>query len=148
MIETMSRDELEEFAQNTLVALQELEIENEKLRLRLDTAAKVDIEVINSWRDTASRADKERNKWSRLATEMSQENQRLKAMNEKLKLTSEKILTTLDSIAKTAHDNASPKLKALKLSRVMQRIKDVANESKSEILEFFVEEPEDPDEQS
>ena len=145
MIDTMSRDELEEFSRNTLVALQELEIENENLKLNLDTAATVDIEVINGWRETAIQAEKGRNKWSNLATEMSQENQQLKEVNEKLTLASEKILTTLDSIAKTAHDNANPKLKALKLSRVMQRINDVANESKSEILAFFAEEP---DEQS
>jgi transketolase len=141
----MSRDELEEFARNTLVALRELEIENDKLKLNLDTAAHVDIEVINAWQKSAVKAEKERNKWSKLATKMSEENQQLKKMNEKLMLTSEKILTTLDSIAKTAHDNANPKLKALKLSRVMTRIKDVANEAKSEILEFFAEEP---DEQS
>jgi len=148
MIETMSRDELEEFAKNTIVALRDLEIENEKLKLNLDITAKVDIDVINGWQKSASTSEKERDKWSKLATKMSEENQQLKKTNEKLRLTAEKILTTLDSIAKTAHDNANPKLKALKLSRVMKRIKDVANEAKSEILEFWVDEPIEPDEQS
>lgn len=148
-IETMSRDDLENFAKNTIVALQMLEIENKQLLFDIESSATVDVKVINGWRDLVNSSDQEREKWSQLATEMAEKNQLIVKTNEKLRFAAEKILTTLDSIAKTAHDNADPRLKALKLSRKMKRIEDEANAAKSEILEFFADEPDiEPDEQS
>lgn len=140
-IEIMSRDELEIFAERTLLALQEADLENDQLRFDIETAATVDIDVINGWRQLVNSSEREREKWADLSTKMSEKNQQLVKANEKLMLAAEKILGTLDDIAKTAHDNSDPKMKALKLSRTMKRIEEDANLAKSEILEFFAEEP-------
>lgn len=140
-IEIMSRDELEEFAKKSILALQQLEEENRQLRFDVDSASSVDIKVINGWRSLINTSEKEREKWSNIATEVSEKNQEMKKSNDRLRLVAEKILATLDSIGKRAHDNADPKLKPLKLSRVMQRIEEEANSAKSEILEFFIDEP-------
>jgi len=140
-IETMGRAELEKLATESIVALQQLDEENKQLLFDIESSANIDVKIISGWRDLINSSETERDKWAKLATEMSLKNQALTKENERLKLVIEKILQTLDSLAKKAHDNADPKLKAIKLSRIMQKLRDEANEAKSEILGFFIEGP-------
>jgi len=91
----MPRSKLENFVFEAANAMEDLEQENAQLRMDIDDVKKIDVEVIDGWRQWNQTLDEEREKWANLATDLSTEKYFL---NEKIKRAREIIKSLLRTI--------------------------------------------------
>lgn len=130
-ISTMPRTQLEKFALQAANAMEELERENAQLKQDIDDVQKIDIKVIDGWRQWSQTVDEEREKWADTATRLSTEKQEIKEEYENAVETIENILEYLGDIESVAIEHSKEGSKVLLLrtgyKKLLKMIKEVVD---------------------
>jgi D-ribose pyranose/furanose isomerase RbsD len=141
-IATMPRKKLEEFALQAARAMEVLEQENMQLTQDVDDAKKIDMDVINGWRDWTQVIDEEREKWAAMATRLSEENQGANAELQQAVQVIETLLELLGNIASMAEEDSEDGSNAKSMRRGLKKIAKMSNAA---IARYAVVEEEEPD---
>lgn len=140
-LQVMSRDELISFSATALETIERLEKLNKQFKEDLEASGTVDVEIIWKWREWLGSMDKERDAWAQLATVLSAENKTLKAENQKMINRCEDILKMLDNVSIYASVRVDGNKPPSFLIGVIHKIKKSIDSGKSNLLEFFADEP-------
>jgi len=141
-IATMPRKKLEEFALQAARAMEVLEQENMQLTQDVDDAKKIDMDVINGWRDWTQVIDEEREKWAAMATRLSEENQGANAELQQAVQVIETLLELLGNIASMAEEDSEDGSNAKSMRRGLKKIAKMSNAA---IARYAVVEEGEPD---
>ena len=151
-VSVMTRTQLEKFALQATQTMEDLDSENAQLKMDVDDVKKIDVEVIEGWRQWSQALDEEREKWADLATRVSAEKQQLSKEHQHAIKIIESLLRTLGDIEIIAIDRSEegikpPQLRSgyKKIARMTQEAVDKYSEmdKKSEakpLAEDFVDE--------
>jgi len=124
---TMTRKQLEDFSIKAAKAMERLESENAKLRQDIDTAKKVDIDVITGWRRWMQTIDEERERWADMATRLSAENQDLKQKISSTEEESGELIRVIESIAEIALSESEDGTNAKGMRKGLKTIEKMAS---------------------
>lgn len=130
-VTTMPRTQLEKFSLQAANTMEELERENEQLKMDINDVQKIDIDVINGWRQWHQTVDEEREKWAEMATRLSTEKQILEQDYKKSVEVIESLLEVLSAIEATALEHSKQGTKTLDLrsghKKIVKRVKEAVD---------------------
>lgn len=130
-VSTMPRSQLEKFSLQAANTMEELERENEQLKMDIADVQKIDIEVINGWREWHQTVDEEREKWAEMATRLSTEKQQVEQDYKKAVEVIESLLEVLNAIEATALEHSGHGTKTLDLraghKKIVKRVKEAVD---------------------
>lgn len=121
-VSSMPRSRLEEFVFQAAKTMEDLEHENAQLSMDIDDVKKIDVEVIQGWREWSQSLDEEREKWAALATDLSAEKHLLHEEHNKALVTIEDLLRTIGDLEITAIEHSKEGTKTLQLRAGYKKI--------------------------
>lgn len=128
-VATMPRTNLEKFVIQSAQTMEDLEQENEQLKMDIDDVQKIDVEVIQGWREWTQTLDEEREKWATLATNLSTERQQLSQEHKEALQTIEDLLRTIGDIEITASEYSKEGTKKLQLRSGYKKIVKITQDT-------------------
>jgi hypothetical protein len=138
-LSTVPREDLEQFAAESVEKLQRLESSVQQLESQLN----VDPDVIDGWRSWVETIDEERKKWSDLATRLDRDNKSRKTENARLFQAVKDLTIVLERIHSIAGRSRGDKVRMLDLKRAVDSIHEQAGAAMADAYEDVLGYPED-----